>query len=99
MVKKLFAKGYLCVILAVLYLPIILIIVYSFSNSSNFSFAKGFSFGAYEAIVTSPQTPKLMKALENTFIIAAVSSVAATILGTLAAIGIFTMKSKLRGLV
>lgn len=99
MVKKLFAKGYLCVILAVLYLPIILIIVYSFSNSSNFSFAKGFSFGAYEAIVTSTQTPKLMKALENTFIIAAVSSVAATILGTLAAIGIFTMKSKLRGLV
>jgi spermidine/putrescine transport system permease protein len=96
MVKKILAKSYLCLILALLYLPILLIIVYSFSNSSNYSFANGFSFGAYEAILTSPQTPKLMKALENTFFIAGVSSVIATVLGTVAAIGIFSMKRKFR---
>lgn len=96
MVKKILAKSYLYLILAVLYLPIILIIVYSFSNSSNYSFANGFNFGAYRAILTSPQTPKLMKALENTFFIAGVSSVVATVLGTVAAIGIFSMKRKVR---
>jgi len=99
MVKKILAKSYLYLILALLYLPILLIIVYSFSNSSNYTFANGFNFGAYEAILTSPQTPKLMKALENTFFIAGVSSVVATILGTVAAIGIFSMKSKFRGVV
>lgn len=99
MVKKLLGKSYLYLILAVLYLPIILIIVYSFSNSSNYSFAGGFSFGSYKAILTSPQTPALMKALENTFFIAGVSSVISTVLGTIAAIGIFSFKNKARTVV
>lgn len=94
MVKKIFAKGYLFLILALLYLPILLIVVFSFSNSSTYSFSQGFNFEAYRAILYSPNTPKLLAALENTFIIAAVSSVAATVIGTVSAIGIFSLKRR-----
>lgn len=99
MVKRIFAKSYLYAVLAVLYLPIVLIIVYSFSNSSTYSFSQGFNFGAYSAILNSPQTPKLIAALENTLFIAVISSVCATVLGTFAAIGIFSLKRRARAVV
>ena len=63
---KFFANTYLALILAVLYLPIIVIIVFSFTNNSNFSFANGFSFEAYKAIFTGPKADKLLDALKNT---------------------------------
>ncbi len=100
MVKKLLAKSYLYIILAIMYLPIMVIIVYSFSNSSSFSFAsEGFTFGAYVSIFTSSSTPKLLEAVKNTFFIAAVSSVCATIIGTFAAVGIYSLKKRTRTLV
>ena len=57
MVKKVLGKAYIYIILALLYAPILLIIVYSFSNTSNFSFRHGFSFEAYKSIFTSEKTP------------------------------------------
>ena len=90
-VKGIFEKAYLFVILAILYAPILLIIVYSFSNSSNFRFDEGFTFEAYISIFTSEKSPALWDAVGNTFLIAAVSSVVATVMGSFAAIGIFAM--------
>jgi spermidine/putrescine transport system permease protein len=98
MVKKVLSSSYLFAVLAVLYAPILLIIVFSFSDSSTFSFAKGFSFDAYKSIFTSSKTPELVSAIENTLIIAAVSSVIATILGAIAAIGIFSLRKRARSL-
>ena len=95
-VKGFFEKTYLFVILALLYAPILLIIVYSFSNSSNFRFDEGFTFEAYISIFTSDKSPALWDAVGNTFFIAAVSSVIATVMGTFAAIGIFAMGRKAR---
>lgn len=95
-VKGFFEKAYLFVILALLYAPILLIIVYSFSNSSNFRFDEGFTFEAYISIFTSDKSPALWDAVGNTFFIAAVSSVIATVMGTFAAIGIFAMGRKAR---
>ena len=60
---KFFANTYLAIILAILYLPIIVIIVFSFTNNSNFSFANGFSFEAYKDIVVGPKADKLLDAL------------------------------------
>lgn len=99
MVKKILEKAYLYILLALLYAPILLIIVYSFSNSSNFSFSQGFSLEAYKSIFTSSQTPELMSAIKNTFIIAIVSSVCATIIGAVSAIGIFSLGRKTRAVV
>lgn len=99
MVKKVLGKAYIYIILALLYAPILLIIVYSFSNTSNFSFRHGFSFEAYKSIFTSEKTPELMSALKNTLLIAAISSVVSTVLGAFSAIGIFSLGKKTRRVV
>lgn len=99
MVKKVLGKAYIYVILALLYAPILLIIVYSFSNTSNFSFRHGFSFEAYKSIFTSEKTPELLSALKNTLLIAAISSVVSTVVGAFSSIGIFSLGKKSRKLV
>ncbi|MEG1662530.1 MAG: ABC transporter permease, partial [Clostridia bacterium] len=68
--KGILEKSYLFIILALLYAPIILIIIYSFSNSSNFNFSNGFSFEAYISIFTSDKSEALWQAVANTAIIA-----------------------------
>ncbi len=98
-VKGFFEKFYLFIILAILYTPIILIIVYSFSNSSNFNFDNGFSFEAYVSIFKGDKSEALWDAVANTVIIASVSSVIATIMGTFAAIGIFSLGKRTRKVV
>ncbi len=97
--KNILEKGYLFIILAILYAPIILLFVYSFSNSSNFSFDQGFNFDAYIAIFKSEKSPELWNAIGNTFLIATVSSVIATIMGTFASIGIFNLGKRSRRVV
>ncbi|MEG1613271.1 MAG: ABC transporter permease [Clostridia bacterium] len=99
MVKKILAKSYLYLLLAILYAPIILIIVFSFFNTSTFSFNDGFSFEAYKSIFTSKKTPDLLAALKNTLLIAAVSSVCATIIGAFSSIGIFSLSKRTRRVV
>lgn len=99
MVKKILEKSYLGIILALLYAPIILIIIFSFSNSATFSFDEGFTFEAYKSIFTSDQTPELLEALKNTFLIAIIASIAATILGSVASIGIFSLGKRARRLI
>lgn len=96
MVKKILEKSYLGIILALLYAPIILIIIYSFSNSATFSFKEGFSLEAYKSIFTSSKTPELLEALKNTFLIAIISSAIATVLGSFAAVGIFSLSKRSR---
>lgn len=99
MVKKIFEKSYLAIILALLYAPIILIIVFSFSNSSTFTFKDGFSLEAYASIFTSDKTPELLEAVKNTFLIATIASVAATLLGSVAAVGIYSLGKRSRRIV
>ncbi len=99
MVKKIFDKAFIFIILALLYAPIVMIIVFSFSNTSNFTFPHGFTLDAYRSILNSSQTPAFLSALKNTLIIASVSSVAATILGSVSAIGIFNLRKRMRKVV
>lgn len=96
MVKKIFEKAYLYIILAILYAPIVLIVIYSFSDSANFTFSGGFSFNGYKEIFTSDKSETLLSALKNTLLIASVSSVFATLLGAVAAIGIFSLGKRMR---
>lgn len=99
MVKKFFAKAYLYLLLALLYAPIVLTIVFSFFNTSIFSFDNGFSFESYKSIFASDKTPELLAALKNTLIIAVVSSVVSTLIGTFSAIGIYCLKPRARKVV
>lgn len=87
--KKFCADTFLVIVLALLYLPILVIIVFSFANNSNFSFANGFSFEAYTAIFAGDKSDALMSALKNTLILACSASVISTVLGAFSTIGIF----------
>lgn len=99
MVKKVVEKGYLFLVLALLYAPIVFVMVFSFSNTNNFTFPNGFTLDGYKAIFTSPQAANLLSALKNTVIIAVISSVAATVIGAVSAVGIFYLKPRVRRVV
>lgn len=100
MVKKGFAYGYLVLVLAFMYLPIILIIALSFAgNGYSFSLTGGFSLDSYKALLDARQTTRFISALENTVIIAVVSALLSTVIGTFSAIGIFHLKRRSRRIV
>lgn len=95
--RRIFADGYLGLVLAVMYLPIFLIIVFSFSGTSRFSFENGFTLDSYKALFTSgAQTANLLSALKYTVILAVSASVISTVLGTFATIGIYYLGRKVQ---
>jgi len=89
MMKKL-AKGILLgAVLLFLYLPILILAVYSFTNATNIGVIRGFSFHNYVTLFT---TPELIQMILGTLTLAIVSALLATILGTMGAIGAFYSK-------
>lgn len=86
MVKKILGNSYLAIVLLIMYAPILLLIAFSFTDSTNIGTWNGFSFDLYKQMI---QNEEIMDALKNTIIVAVVSSICSTILGTIGAIGIF----------
>jgi spermidine/putrescine transport system permease protein len=85
------SRIYLCIVFAVLYIPILTLILFSFNSSNSTASFTGFSFMWYEELFKSPGT---FIALRNSLILAVSSSVIATIIGTAAAEGIYKLKNK-----
>ena len=71
--------------LAFLYLPLLILIAFSF-NSNRFTVWQGFSLRWYQAALHDPQ---LASGLANSLIVAFVASVLSTVIGTLAAYGMW----------
>lgn len=86
--KKL-GKVYLGLVLFFLYIPIFVLIVFSFNETKSRSVFSGFTFDWYIRLFNNRI---IISSLINTIIIACVSSVISTVLGTLAAIGINSMR-------
>ncbi len=82
---RLIKKIYLALILIFLYAPIAVLIVYSFNASRSRAVWGGFSLKWYASLF---QNDQIMSALYNTILIAVLSSLIATIIGTAAALGI-----------
>ena len=106
MVKKLgrsFKYVYLALMLFFLYVPIIYLIVFSFNDftvGKRISYAnlgnwKGFTLHNYMTLFTGEAGQSLLLTLE----VAGITSVAATLIGTAAAIGIYAMKKRTRNVV
>ena len=94
MVKKFFQRGYIWLILAFMYAPIILLAVYSFNDSQVIGqWSDNWTLGLYEQLFTSQE---LMTTVANTLILAFVSSTISTILGTMGAIGMFYSRKRVR---
>ena len=85
---------YVGIILALLYLPIIWMILWSFTNSVSFGTWGDFTFQNYKALFNGKQTKVIFTALQNTLVIAFASSMISTVLGTAAAIGIHSIRNK-----
>ncbi|MCH5165910.1 MAG: ABC transporter permease [Clostridiales bacterium] len=88
-VKSCLIWAFVGLMLAVMYIPILILIIYSFTGAKALGVWSGFSFELYADLFTNES---ILGAFKNSFILAFVSAALATILGTTAAIGIFHMK-------
>ena len=98
MMKKILAKAYVWIVLALLYAPLVFIAIFSFSESKVIGNWTGFSTDVYRRFFTGEfaGSSALYSALINTLVIALTAALVATLLGTLAAIGIFNLKGRKR---
>ena len=86
--KKL-SKVYLGLVLMFLYVPIFVLIVFSFNTTKSRSVMSGFTFDWYIKLF---KNEIIISSLVNTILVAVLASIAATILGTAAAVGINSMR-------
>ena len=97
MVKKIFAYSYIYLIMLLLYAPIFVLIVFSFTAGTNLGdFSQGFSFDLYAELFNDPE---IMVALGNTIILAVLSAIISTVLGTCGAIGAYYSKRRARNVI
>ncbi len=92
--KRFFAQTYLWLLLALLYAPIIIIAIFSFTESKVLGNWTGFSTELYTSLFSGENNGGLLMAIQNTLTIALIAATASTILGSVAAIGIFNMRGR-----
>jgi spermidine/putrescine transport system permease protein len=92
MIKRILSSSYLGLLLVMLYTPILIVIVFSFTESKVLGNWTGFSFKLYTSIFHGGIHHSLTSALWNTLIIGLSAAFFSTILGTMAAIGIHNLQ-------
>lgn len=88
--KKL-AHVYTVLCFVILYAPVAVMLLFSFNSTSSIFTFSGFSLRWYESILSGGEA---VRSLLNSLVLALLSSVISTLIGTAAAIGIFYMKKK-----
>lgn len=98
MVKKAAATSYIILALLIMYAPILLLVIFSFTNSTIIGFNQwnGFSFELFGKLFANKT---IMTALKNTIYVALLSSAIATVLGTIGAIGSYYSSKKMRSMI
>ncbi|MBO4982998.1 MAG: extracellular solute-binding protein [Clostridia bacterium] len=91
MKKKIFGNIYTVLIFLFLYMPIAVLILYSFNGLNSTSEFQGFSLKWYRELFSDSAT---LNALKNTLILAILSAIFSTIIGTMASYGINKMQNK-----
>ncbi len=88
---KLLSKCYIALVFFLLYIPIAVLIVFSFNESGSLADFSGFSLIWYEELF---QDEEALSALTNSLILAVSSSIIATVIGTFGALGLHRMRSR-----
>lgn len=96
MMKRLLSGSYLGILLTLLYAPILIIVIFSFTEAKVLGNWTGFSLKLYSSIFQGAVHHSLTSALWNTLIIGLTAAFASTLLGTMAAIGIHNLHSRSR---
>ena len=77
MVKKIIGQCYIWVLLLLMYLPVLVLIAFSFTEATNVGEWSGFTFDLYPRLF---QSEEIMIALGNTVLIAVISAALATLI-------------------
>ena len=93
MIRKILKRTYLTLILLFTYIPIVVMVVLSFNASKSRVNFTGFSLKWYQQMFADRN---IVSALQNTLLIALISSIVAVIIGTMAAVAISNMTRKTR---
>lgn len=94
--SKLSKRLYMMLVFAFLYAPIIVLIVFSFNEGKTRGSWDGFSLTWYYQLL---QDTEILAAVRNTFLIAIITTLVATTIGTLGALGIEQYQRKRRAMV
>ena len=76
-----------------MYAPILVLIIFSFTNTPVIGLWEGFTLKLYELLFKNVE---IMEAVKNTLVVAISSAIVSTILGTLGAIGLFYSRKRVR---
>ncbi len=88
---KLSSKIYSGIVFAILFAPILVLLVFSFNETKSLSVFSGFSTKWYSELRNDANT---LEAVRNTLILAASATAVSTVMGTAAAVGINKLRSK-----
>lgn len=94
--KKALSVFWCLLVLIFMYLPILILAVYSFTDSTMIGSIRGFSLDNYRTLFT---TPELRDMIVGTVVLALGSAVIATVIGTCGAIGAFYSKKLTGGII
>ena len=81
MVKKILCQGYLWLLLLLLYAPIFIIMIYSFTEAKVLGNWTGFSTKLYSSLFVAGTHHSLTNALVNTLSIAFIAATVSTLMG------------------
>ena len=90
-----FSNLYLALVMLVTYLPLLLVVVFSFNDSKLTVGWKGFTLRWYQALF---RDAALMEALGNSILLGVLSCLFAAVIGTLGAIGMARVHFKTKGM-
>lgn len=88
---KWYGKLYISILIAVLYIPILFLMVYSFNSAGNMIHFEHFTLEHYQTLF---QNDKLMSVIFNTVAVALIAAAVSTLIGTLGAIAIYYLRNK-----
>ena len=98
-IKKLVPNTYIGLILLFIYLPIAVLIVYSFNSVPKSFIWGGFTFRNYANLFSGSDGRTILDSLLTTLKVAAIASVVSTIFGIFASLGITYLSKKTQGVV
>ncbi len=96
MITRVVGRAYLWFLLLLLYSPILIIMIFSFTEAKVLGNWTGFSTKLYTSLFSGGVHRSLISAIWNTLAIALIAATASTILGSIAAIGIYNLRTRSR---
>jgi spermidine/putrescine transport system permease protein len=88
---KWYGKLYIGILVALLYAPIIFLMIYSFNSAGNMIHFDGFTLEHYKSLF---QNDRLMSVIFNTIAVALIAASVSTVVGTMGAIALYHLRNK-----